>query len=207
MNKAKRYNKTGIAHLLNEQERAILSPETKKKLFAYERYILENLHGLYKVKKDEQLYTIENGFYCLAGFVYDDDLKAAFFSFLSPYMVDVPRLKLPSPASSLFPIWWRAWLQVLLLHYCAPEFNPNVNLETCKKYLPFAPMRIIKARDILINWGLLKRSGWRGHYYISKEARTGIAKILVEIERRKNSFIVDQISQKKEKQGPDWESM
>jgi len=207
MTRAKRYNKVGIAHLLSESERAFLSAETKKKLFAYERYVLENLHGLYKVKKDEQLYTLENGFYCLAGICYDEDMKAAFFSFMSPLMVDVPRLKLPSPASSLYPLWWRAWLQVLLLHYCAPEFNPNVNLDTCKKYLPFSPMRIIKARDILINWGLLKRSGWRGHYYLSKEARTGIAKLLVEFERRKNSFIVDQISQKKEKQGPDWESL
>ena len=201
------FKREHIVDLLNEQERLFLSPETKNKLLAYESYICDNLHGLYARKKEKNEYSIENGFYCLAGICYDEDLKAAFFSFMLPSMVDVPRLKLPSPASSLFPIWWRAWLQVLLLHYCAPEFNPNVNLDTCKKYLPFAPMRIIKARDILINWGLLKRSGWRGHYYLSKEARTGLAKILVEFERRKNSFIVDQISQKKEKQGPDWESM
>jgi len=193
--------------LVNERERVFLSPDTLNLLRTYSSYISDAKHRLIREKHISEDYTINTGFFCLGGLAYDDDLKAAFFSFMLPSMVDVPRLKLPSPASSLFPIWWRAWLQVLLLHYCAPEFNPNVNLDTCKKYLPFAPMRIIKARDILINWGLLKRSGWRGHYYLSKEARTGIAKLLVEFERRKNSFIVDQISQKKEKQGPDWESM
>ena len=70
------FKREHIVDLLNEQERLFLSPETKNKLLAYESYICDNLHGLYARKKEKNEYSIENGFYCLAGICYDEDLKA-----------------------------------------------------------------------------------------------------------------------------------
>jgi hypothetical protein len=72
-----------VIDLLNERERAFLSPETINLIRVYSSYISDSKHRLIREKHISEDYTINTGFFCLGGLAYDDYLREAFFLFMS----------------------------------------------------------------------------------------------------------------------------
>lgn len=187
----------GLLNIIKDEERAFLSDETRENLRQYD-YICR--HDILTADDKRSEFSGRAVFFLMCG-MNDDFLKPFFIGWLSASLPgDFSRGSLPSAL-------WRACLRVLLVHWAAPDRCPYVGFDTLVNYSGLSKSTAWDCRDYLIKAKILKRSGWPGHYYLPTQHRRTLLKMFIEIERRFHSLTAEQLILKRDKAGPDWDSM
>lgn len=185
----------GILAIIKDVEKPFLSDETRLNLSIYDNVCTADFHN---ESNDLKEFSNRAVFFMMMG-LNDDFLKSFFLPWLSASVPpDFIRAKLPMSL-------WRACLRVLLVHWVAPDRCPYVGYDTILIYSGLSKSVIWDSRDFLIKAGILKRSGWAGHYYIPKQHRRTLLKLFIEAERRFHSLTAEQLILKRDKAGPDWD--